>query len=85
MEGSQENHICIRVVGGQVYIRVRTKNKEQSRKGANPEAEVKPGTNILGQTPTQAMTSLMADKKKKKKERKLMSKVDYRAVRRVSA
>jgi hypothetical protein len=27
MEGSQENHVCIRVVGGQVYIRVRTKNK----------------------------------------------------------
>jgi hypothetical protein len=27
MEGSQENHVCIRAVGGQVYIRVRTKNK----------------------------------------------------------
>jgi hypothetical protein len=44
MEGSQENHVCIRVVGGQVYIRVRTKNKAE--KGAKPKAEVKPGTNI---------------------------------------
>jgi hypothetical protein len=48
-----ENHVCIRVVEAQVYIQVRTKNKEQSRKGVKP--------NILGQTPTQAMTSLMAD------------------------
>jgi hypothetical protein len=44
MDGSQENHVCIRVVGGQVYIRVRTKNKAE--KGAKPKAEVKPGTNI---------------------------------------
>jgi hypothetical protein len=29
MEGSQENHVCIRVVGGQVYIRVRIKNKAE--------------------------------------------------------
>jgi hypothetical protein len=43
MEVSQENHVCIRVVGGQVYIRVRTKNKAE--KAAKPEAEVKPGTN----------------------------------------
>jgi hypothetical protein len=29
MEGSQENHVCIRIVGGQVYIRVRIKNKAE--------------------------------------------------------
>jgi hypothetical protein len=43
MEVSQENHACVRVVGGQVYT---SENKEQSRKVAKPEAEVKPGTNI---------------------------------------
>jgi hypothetical protein len=29
MEVSQENHVFIRVVGGQVYIRVGTKNKTE--------------------------------------------------------
>jgi hypothetical protein len=29
MEGSQENHFYIRVLGGQVYIQMRTKNKAE--------------------------------------------------------